>query len=313
MSRVVIQGDASGTGDFTIAAPNSNTDRTLTLPDEAGEVLVTDGTTLVVDNTNNRVGIGTSSPDAKLQTNSGGGAGTTTKHIQLHSAAGEDNVTLRIAGTVYTGATQTSIDFNQNAGTNFQSFIAFGTSPGTGTTERMRIDSSGNLLVGTSTSRTGSDSLSFESANSLIWFQKNGTATQSQVIFQRDTTGTPTIVGSIQTSGTTTTYNTSSDYRLKENVVEITDGIDRVKLLNPSRFNFIADSDTTVDGFLAHEAQAVVPEAVTGTHNEVDDDGNPVMQGIDQSKLVPLLTAALQEAITKIEALEARVTALENA
>ena len=90
--------------------------------------------------------------------------------------------------------------------------------------------------------------------------------------------------------------------------------IDRVKALAPKRFNFIADpDDTTVDGFLAHEAQTVVPEAVHGTHNEVDDDGNAVMQGIDQSKLVPLLTGALQEAIAKIEALEARVTALENA
>ena len=66
------------------------------------------------------------------------------------------------------------------------------------------------------------------------------------------------------------------------------------------------------DGFLAHEAQTVVPEAVIGTHNEVDNEGNPVYQGIDQSKLVPLLTAALQEAITKIETLEARVAALEN-
>ena len=67
------------------------------------------------------------------------------------------------------------------------------------------------------------------------------------------------------------------------------------------------------DGFLAHEAQTVVPEAVTGAHNEVDDDGNPVYQGIDQSKLVPLLTAALQEAISKIETLESKVAALEAA
>jgi hypothetical protein len=88
--------------------------------------------------------------------------------------------------------------------------------------------------------------------------------------------------------------------------------IHRVKALSPKCFNFISDpDDTTVDGFLAHEAQAVVPEAVTGTHNEVDADGNPVMQGIDQSKLVPLLTGALQEAITKIEDLESRLAALE--
>ena len=94
----------------------------------------------------------------------------------------------------------------------------------------------------------------------------------------------------------------------------MTGAIDRVKQLLPKRFNFIDDgTDTVVDGFLAHEAQNVVPEAVGGTHNEVDDDGNPVYQGIDQSKIVPLLTGALKEAIEKIEALEARITALENA
>jgi hypothetical protein len=112
------------------------------------------------------------------------------------------------------------------------------------------------------------------------------------------------------------------------------DGITRLQQLKPSRFNFIADPAKTVDGFLAHEAQAVVPECVTGEKDAVDDDGNPVYQGIDQSKLVPLLTAALQEAIGRIETLEgmvavnnitideqqhqlstlaARLTALENA
>ena len=117
--------------------------------------------------------------------------------------------------------------------------------------------------------------------------------------------------GSISVNNNATAYNTSSDYRLKENVVVLNNGISRVKQLLPKRFNFIADAETTVDGFIAHEAQTVVPEAVTGTRDEVDENGNPVMQGIDQSKLVPLLTAALQEAIAKIETLEAKVAALE--
>ena len=113
-------------------------------------------------------------------------------------------------------------------------------------------------------------------------------------------------IGSILCSVSSTSYNTSSDYRLKENVVYDWDATTRLKQLKPARFNFIVDADTTVDGFLAHEAQAVVPECATGTHNEVDDDGNAVMQGIDQSKLVPLLVKTIQE-------LEARITALENA
>lgn len=117
-------------------------------------------------------------------------------------------------------------------------------------------------------------------------------------------------VGSIFCNASSTTYATSSDHRLKENVVDLTGAIGRVKTLAPKRFNFIADPDTTVDGFLAHEVTAV-PEAIVGTHNQVDDDGNPVYQGIDQAKLVPVLTAALQEAIAKIETLETKVAALE--
>tara|TARA_R110000803_G_scaffold85328_1_gene151663 strand:- start:105 stop:479 length:375 start_codon:yes stop_codon:yes gene_type:complete len=111
-------------------------------------------------------------------------------------------------------------------------------------------------------------------------------------------------VGSI-TCGSATAFNTSSDYRLKENVVYDWDATTRLKQLKPARFNWIADdTNTTIDGFLAHEAQAVVPECVTGTKDEVDDDGVAVVQGIDQSKLVPLLVKTIQE-------LEARITALE--
>ena len=146
-------------------------------------------------------------------------------------------------------------------------------------------------------------------------------------------------VGNIVTSSSSVAYNTSSDYRLKENETPITDGITRLKTLKPYRFNWLADNDEngnptqTVDGFFAHEVTAV-PEAINGTkdamHPEVlytaDDElpegkeigdvkevAKPNHQSIDQSKLVPLLVASLQEAITKIETLEAKVTALENA
>ena len=118
-----------------------------------------------------------------------------------------------------------------------------------------------------------------------------------------------------------TSFNTSSDYRLKENVVTDWDATTRLKQLKPSRFNFIEDADVTVDGFLAHEVSNIVPEAITGTKDEVhkEDDtisgakkGDAIYQSIDQSKLVPLLTKALQEAVAKIETLEAKVTALEG-
>ena len=124
--------------------------------------------------------------------------------------------------------------------------------------------------------------------------------------------GNGTNVGNISVTGSSTSYNTSSDYRLKENVVELTGATDRLKQIPVHQFNFIGEPDRTVDGFLAHEVQAIVPEAIHGTKDEVDADGNPVYQGIDQSKLVPLLTAALQEALQKIDALEARVATLEG-
>jgi len=114
------------------------------------------------------------------------------------------------------------------------------------------------------------------------------------------------LVGYISVGTSGTSYVTSSDYRLKENVVYDWDATTRLKQLKPARFNFIVDADTTVDGFLAHEVQSVVPEAAHGTKDAVDADGNPEYQGIDQSKLVPLLVKTIQE-------LEARITALENA
>jgi len=131
--------------------------------------------------------------------------------------------------------------------------------------------------------------------------------------------------GQITGTNSTTTYATSSDYRLKENVNYDFDATTRLKQLKPARFNFIVDeTNTLVDGFLAHEVSSIVPEAIIGEKdgieknedgtNKLDNDGNtiPKYQGIDQAKLVPLLTGALQEAITKIETLETKVTALEN-
>jgi len=120
-----------------------------------------------------------------------------------------------------------------------------------------------------------------------------------------------TAVGTISVTGSSTAYNTSSDYRLKQNVVALTGAKARLNQLLAKRFNFISVPDTTVDGFLAHEAATVVPECVTGTKDEVDSNGDPIYQGIDQSKMVPLLTAALQEAFAEIAALTTRVETLE--
>ena len=124
-----------------------------------------------------------------------------------------------------------------------------------------------------------------------------------------------TVAGGIYTTtSNTTVYETGSDYRLKENVVDLANGITRVKQLKPRNFNWIVDeTNEVVDGFLAHEAQAVVPTAVSGTKDQVNEDGTIKPQGIDHSQLVPLLTAALQEAIAEIDTLKTKVAALEAA
>jgi len=210
----------------------------------------------------------------------------------------------------FTANNNTDLQIGQLAGTggNVRLF--------TGAAERARIDSSGRVLIGATVIEAFFDGVlnvagrihqKFSSGDAMYIWNTGTTGTRNLVNFGTGSTyGT---VGTISTNGSTTSYNTTSDYRLKENIVPLTGAIDRLQEIPVYRFNFIADPDKTVDGFIAHEAQAVVPECVTGTKDEVDEDGNPVYQGIDQSKLVPLLTAALQEALAKIEDLEGRLTA----
>ena len=263
------------------------------------------GDAVTVDSSGN-VGIGTSSPAKKLDVD------TT---MRVRNAAGSSAAELDI-----TSGSTWRIRSNPTSGTNSYGLDFIKGSAGTDV--KMSIDSSGNLLVSTTgtfdatDNSNGSDDrlgfiggrLDVERNNSAAAAFKRTSSNGTIMHFARGGVG---VVGYIGVTTSSTSYNTSSDYRLKENVVDVTDGIARVKQLEPKRFNFIIDPDTTVDGFLAHEAQAVVPEAVTGTHNEVDDDGNAVMQGIDQAKLVPLLTAALKEAIAKIETLETENVAIK--
>jgi hypothetical protein len=119
-------------------------------------------------------------------------------------------------------------------------------------------------------------------------------------------------ISSIQcnSAGTAMEYQTSSDRRLKENIQDITGGIDTVKQLRPRSFEWITQEDNTfpAHGFIADETDGIIPDAVTGEANAVDEDGNPIYQSMEYSKLVPVLTAALQEAITKIETLETQNT-----
>ena len=199
-------------------------------------------------------------------------------------------------------------------------------------TEHMRIDSNGNFMVGGTSNdpiASGSSNLAVTSgfininkANNIAAYVGRSGSDGAVVAFYKGTSN----VGLINVNGSSTAYATSSDYRLKENVDYTWDATTRLKQLKPARFNFIADeSNTLVDGFLAHEVSSIVPEAITGTKDAMTTevlyvDGDelpdgksvgdvkqasvPDMQGIDQSKLVPLLVKTIQE-------LEARITALE--
>jgi hypothetical protein len=199
------------------------------------------------------------------------------------------------------------------------------------------------------------DSTPFTSTNSIFSGTGAGSNTGNVAL---ETWGTSTatrfhisfsnpngVVGSISTNGTTTAFNTTSDYRLKENILPLENALERIRQLSVYRFNFIGEPNKIVDGFLAHEVKNIIPESISGEKDEIVDIGkivasdgtiikenvnepdseellvdnyewiktgeSPVYQGIDQSKIVPLLTAALQEAIEKIETLEVRVSQLE--
>lgn len=174
------------------------------------------------------------------------------------------------------------------------------------------VTASGNVLLGTTVSSSFTDSgyrFNVGDAGYAEFVRTTTTDNSANVYVVRKSDGRVfsfrknNEVGKIEIDETSTSYTTSSDYRLKTDVQPMTGATDRLKQLNPVNFQWIADG-TRVDGFLAHEAQAVVPEAVTGAKDAVDDEGNPDYQGIDQSKLVPLLVATIKE-------LEARITALE--
>jgi hypothetical protein len=183
----------------------------------------------------------------------------------------------------------------------------------------LNLDSNNNntsgkgLIIGRHGASTGSVEKFIEVAGETCWTQMYDTSSGTGFTYMSFKSATGgTTYGSIYRAYSSITYATSSDYRLKENVVDLTGASERLKQIPVKRFNFIEHPERTVDGFIAHEVQEVVPEAVVGNKDDLDKEGNPVYQGVDQSKLVPLLVASLQEALAEIDNLKARVSALEN-
>ena len=306
------------------------------------------------------LGIGTTAPQAILHTIKTDAANPTIGAF-LQNANNTTGTEARLAFSANTNAIASDrhghIGYINTGGTTGGAFTFATNTAGSPAAERMRIDSSGNVLIAmqnfANAPSASNFGISLNNVNVGSYFFGSSTGVNTHIVF-----GNPNgQVGSIQTNGSATSYNTSSDYRLKENVNYNFDATTRLKQLKPARFNFIADANKTVDGFLAHEVQDVIPEAITGIKDEtltkekvvVNSNGRviaenieqadweagkipneegtsqypvdstweaskvvPVYQGIDQAKLTPILTKALQEAIAKIEQLEATLTSQQT-
>ena len=300
---------------------------------------------LFVDGGNDKVGIGQSDPNAFTDNYNDLVVGTHSGSNGITIAC-QNNAQASLAFS--TAASGDSLHKGRIAYDGANNFMSFSTD---GASEKMRITSSGQVSLGTS-SPVGSSRLFFYASASTPYglITQNDNTVGSMYAAQFLQNDGSTELGSIKITNTATAFNTSSDYRLKENVDYTWDATTRLKQLKPARFNFIADADTTVDGFLAHEVSSIVPEAISGDKDATEtktkvvvnsngfvinqdveeadwiagkianDDGNtryptdstwaaskvvPKYQGIDQSKLVPLLVKTIQE-------LEARITTLEG-
>jgi hypothetical protein len=284
----------------------------------------TAGTEDVRIDSSGNMGIGTSTPAKKLDISYSSTSTTAVTAACLQLVNRENSIGYysgvinfcRIDSTspmAYIGSIQESTSGNSNNN------LVFGTRNGEATLgERMRITAAGDILFGTTgfpnVSGAGSGFINDGESRWQLRMNQSTTDARALITFNNPNGG----VGSISTSGSSTAYNTSSDYRLKENIVPMTAALSKVAQLKPCTYKWKCDG-TDGEGFIAHELAEVCPQAVAGTKDAVDADGNLVHQGVDTSFLVATLTAAIQELkaindtqAATITALTARVVALES-
>jgi hypothetical protein len=347
MSALVIAGDTSGT--ITIEAPAVAGTNTITLPASTGTIVTDTGAQTIQFSagtaaapsvtTTGDTNTGMFFPAADTIAFAEGGAeamrinssgellmngqyggydSNSTGAITLNANASDGVVNFK-KGIVFSsdgGAPQNvwaHAGITSTGSAGFNGNLLFGTD-GTGTqsgtiTERMRIDSGGSLLVGTTTAQSGLNMVlqhGSSGAGAGLATVTTTTGAVNAISFQNPNGQ----IGRVQVNLTTTTYVTSSDYRLKENIVPMTGALDKVSKLKPVTYTWKTDG-TSGQGFIAHELQEFYPEAIAGTKDEVDEDGKPVHQGVDTSFLVATLTAAIQEQQALITSLTTRIEALE--
>jgi hypothetical protein len=329
MSNIALSSNNSGTGTFTIASLGTNTDRTLTLPDATGTINVSGLANEVPAGSNtapaiystgdNNTGLFFPAADTVAVTTGGTermridstgyvGINTATPAVSLHVIGNailegtSPNIVL-----AETDTTDQDVRIRAQDGCTLFETV---TDARAQVRENMRIDASGNLLVG-NTAINGEEGLTIRPGVTFgaaqMTFNRATTTSSSIVIIFRNALAA---AGSIAHTNTTTTYNTSSDYRLKENIEPMQNALDIVAQLNPVTYTWKADGSVG-QGFIAHELQAIVPDCVTGEKDAIDEDGNPEYQGIDTSFLVATLVKAIQEQQATIEALTSRIETLE--
>jgi len=323
-----------------INASNSGFGGIVSTGDSSGELqLQTAGTTALTIDTSQNVGIGTTSPNFRVTF--GGQTGATATPLALRFSNDYSNVNTAASSKIFL--------YNDGSGTDVygigvgadsdNQYHAGGTPTNnngkhrffTNNTERMRIDPSGHVYIGTTNSAprdftSGGGCVIKPPANTFefattdtnaVFVNYTGSASGSStfIVFRQQGAGR----GSISTNGSTTAYNTTSDYRLKENIAPMTGALDIVAQLKPSTYTW-KETGVNSQGFIAHELAEVVPDCVTGEKDAVetytDEEGNEKTkikpQGVDTSFLVATLTAAIQEQQTIINDLKARIETLET-
>ena len=257
------------------------------------------------------VGIGTTNPQAQLNVVAGSTVRTWTPASGTSAIFESSNTSRAFVSIV--GANQSELLFG-DAGSQFSGRVRYDhiddkLSLWASGSQDVTVDNSGNVGINTASPNSQSK-LHITTQNYNTGCRIDGPTGQTFGLMTFYAGGS--YRGAISPTSTGVNYISASDYRLKENVIKLQNSTERIKKLKPSNFNFLENPSETVDGFIAHELQEIVPEAVTGKKDAVGFDGEPNYQGVDQSKIVPLLTAALQEAISKIEQLETRIQILEN-